>query len=72
MAGRISAPASASSSMLRRWIRLNGVSRGTITRRRRSLSATSAARSMRFEETPPAIRPTVPIEHGTMAMPSNS
>jgi len=47
-----------------------GVSRGTRIRRRRSFRQTSAARSIRFDEAPQAIRPSVPPEQGTIAMPS--
>src|SRR5438874_4072363 len=49
--------------------RLIGVSRGTMTRRRRSFSITSAARSIRLRESPCATAAMVFIEHGTIAMP---
>ena len=42
----------------------SGVSRGTSTRRRPSLSWTEAARWIRFASPPPAIVPTVAIEQG--------
>src|SRR5262245_60567896 len=71
MAGKMSAPAWRSVSMLRRWISESGVSRGTTTRRRRSLSVTSAARSIKLDEIPFAMRPSVPVEHGTIAMPAH-
>ena len=48
----------------RRWIDESGVSRGTSTSLRRSLSATEAARWMRFVIAPEASVPTVDIEHG--------
>ena len=47
-----------------------GVSRTTNTSRRRSLSITSAARSIRLCAVPAATRPTVPTVDGTTAMPS--
>ena len=52
-----------------RWISLSGVSRGTRTTRRRSLSATSAARSTSERDAPAAIAESVPIEHGQMTIP---
>ncbi len=53
-----------SSSRLRRWISESGVSRGTRTSERPSLSATSAARSTRFELKPAATRASVPMLQG--------
>ena len=50
--------------MFSRWIRLSGVSRGTSTSRRRSLSITSAQRWIRLPPTPWAIAARVDIEHG--------
>jgi len=58
------APACLSSSMFRRWIWESGVSRGQTIRRRSSLSATEAARWIRFDIAPEAIVPSVPIEQG--------
>ena len=48
-----------------RWTTLSGVSRGTTTSVRRSLSMTSAARVRSVSEMPWAMRAAVPIEHGT-------
>src|SRR5215212_4284616 len=50
--------------MFSRWIVDSGVSRGQRTSLRSSLSATDAARWIRFCIAPEAIVPTVPIEHG--------
>jgi hypothetical protein len=50
--------------MLSRWIVDSGVSRGITTSFRPSLSATLAARWIRFDIVPDAIAPSVPIEHG--------
>src|SRR4051812_3633733 len=50
--------------MLRRWARLNGVSRTISTRRRRSLSMTSAARVSRLSPKPCAIAASDFIVHG--------
>lgn len=58
------APAWARVVRLRKCMRLSGFSRGTITRVRRSLSITSAAREMRSVVAPLATRPTVPIVQG--------
>ena len=44
----------------------SGVSRGTSTSRRPSFSCTPAARWIRLASAPPAIVPTVAIEHGQM------
>src|SRR5206468_939706 len=49
-----------------RWIADRGVSRGQTTSFRSSLSATDAARWMRFCIAPEAIVPSVPIEQGQM------
>lgn len=57
--------------MFSMWIRLRGVSRATATSRRRSLSATEAARSSSVSESPAATAPRVCIEQGTITMPSN-
>ena len=59
------APASVTETRLRRWTSESGVSRGTSTSLRRSLSVTSAARSTSERLVPPAMAATVPIEHGT-------
>lgn len=64
------APARVTRSMFSIMISEYGVSRGTRIRRRRSLRQTSAARSMRFDDAPHAMRPRVPPEQGTIAMPS--
>ena len=50
--------------MFSRWIVESGVSRGTSMSLRPSLSATEAARWMRFVIVPAATVPTVAIEHG--------
>ena len=50
--------------MFSRWIAESGVSRGQSTSLRSSLSATDAARWIRFCERPAAIAPSVPDEHG--------
>ena len=63
------APASARVVRLRRWIRLQGSSRGAITRGRPSLRCTSAARSSRSVATPAAMRPTLPMLAGRITMP---
>ena len=63
-AGRMIAPASVSAVMLRRWISEYGLSRTTMMRGLRSLSITSAARSMSERDMPDATRATVPIEAG--------
>ena len=60
------APASASSSSRRRWICVSGVSRGTTTRGRLSLSATSPTRWMSVRVVPRAMCAAVAIEHGQM------
>ncbi len=51
-------------------IRLSGISRWQITRGRRSLSVTIAARVSRFEPAPVAIAPRLVEEQGTTAIPS--
>src|SRR5690349_8871100 len=56
--------------MLRKCARLSGVSRATSTRRRRSLSITSAARVSRLSAKPFATPASVFIEHGAITMPS--
>ena len=63
-------PISVTAVMLRRCARLNGVSRTIITRRRRSLSVTSAARVMRLSDRPWATAASVRIEQGTITMPA--
>jgi hypothetical protein len=63
-------PISVTVTMLRKCTRVNGVSRASKTSRRRSLSATSAARETRLSVTPVAIAASVRIEHGAMIMPS--
>ena len=60
----MSAPAWRSVSIACRWIDESGVSRGTSTSRRSSLSATPAARWIRFACPDEAIVPIVAIEHG--------
>jgi hypothetical protein len=60
----MTAPASFSVASPRRCIEDSGVSRGTSTSLRRSLSATDAARWIRFCIAPDASVPTVAIEHG--------
>ena len=52
------------------WIWFNGASRGTITNGRCSLSETSAARSIRFDDVPAAIPASVFIVQGMTTMPS--
>ena len=52
LAGRMTAPARASRSMFSRWMADSGVSRGTSTSLRASLSMTSAARSIRLSASP--------------------
>ena len=54
--------------MFSRWITESGVSRGTSTSVRRSLSITSAARVSSVSEMPCAMRAQVPIEQGTIAI----
>ena len=56
--------------MLRRWIALSGVSRGTSTSGRRSLSITSAARSIKLSARPAASAPAVPMLQGQIAIAS--
>src|SRR2546425_3893663 len=56
--------------MLRRCTRENGVSRGTRTSLRRSLSVTSAARSISDRLVPWAIAARVPIEQGHTTIPN--
>src|SRR5438270_11096348 len=56
--------------MLRRCTSESGVSRGTSTSLRRSLSVTSAARSISDRLVPWAIAAKVPIEHGHTTIPS--
>ncbi len=50
--------------MFSRWIAESGVSRGISTSLRSSLSATLAARWIKFDIAPEATVPSVPIEHG--------
>ena len=61
------APAWRSFSIPSRWIAESGVSRGMRTSFRSSLSATLAARWIRFVIVPDAIAPSVPIEQGQTA-----
>jgi hypothetical protein len=63
-------PASSARRMFSTWMRLSGVSRGTRTSGRPSLSVTSAARSIRFEARPVTMPERVPIEQGATTMPS--
>ena len=70
MAGTTIAPASAQSTRFFSCGRLSGVSRGTMTSGRRSLSMTSAARSIRLRDRPCAMPASVFIEHGTMTIAS--
>ena len=56
--------------MLRRWMRLKGVSRTQRMSGRRSLRQTSAARSIRLEAIPLAIPASVPMVQGRTIMPS--
>ena len=55
--------------MLRRWLSVSGVSRASSTKRRRSLSTTSAARAMSEVVVPQAISASVFIEQGATTMP---
>ena len=64
-------PISVTAVMLRRCARLNGVSRTISTRRRRSLSTTSAARAIRLSDRPWATAASVFIEQGAITMPSD-
>src|SRR5690349_20126960 len=64
------APASATSVRFRRCTSDSGDSRGTSTSLRRSLSTTSAARSIRLRLVPCAIAATVPMEQGQMTIPA--
>ena len=63
------APISAAWTIKRRCPRCIGVSRGTSTRRRRSFSATVAARISRFSSLDSATPDSVRIEHGSTTMP---
>ena len=69
MAGSTVAPASAQRTRFRSCGRLMGVSRGTTTSGRFSLSMTSAARSTRLRDSPWAMPASVFIEHGTTTIP---
>ncbi|MNL87633.1 hypothetical protein D3C87_2168730 [compost metagenome] len=51
--------------MFSRWMLENGASRGTRINCRRSLSTTSAARSIRLLQAPVAIADRVPVLQGT-------
>ncbi len=62
-------PASVTESIFFRWIRLRGFSRGIRTNLRRSLSITSDALVIKFEEFPLAILERVFIEQGVTSMP---
>jgi hypothetical protein len=57
-------PISVTAVMLRRWARLNGVSRTISSRRRRSFSVTSAARVSRLSDRPCAMAASDFIEQG--------
>src|ERR1043166_5152108 len=70
MGGMMMPPISVTATMLRRCARLSGVSRGTSTRRRRSLSTTSAARETRSSACACATAASVFIEQGAITMPS--
>ena len=63
-------PISVTATMLRRCARLSGVSRGTSTRRRRSLRTTSAALETRSSACACATAASVFIEQGAITMPS--
>ena len=64
------APISVTLTMLRRCARFSGVSRTISTRRRRSLSITSAARVIRLSASPCATAASVRIEQGAITMPA--
>jgi hypothetical protein len=66
----IVAPASATAVRFRRCTTDSGLSLGTRMSGRRSLSVTSAARSMSDRLVPCAIAAAVPMEHGQMTMPA--
>ena len=70
MKGMMTAPASLAQSMLRRWMRLRGLSRGTRIRGRRSLRVTSAARCSRLVPAPVAMLARLLMEQGQTTMPS--
>jgi hypothetical protein len=70
MGGQMMAPISVAVTISRRWPRCSGVSRGTITRRRRSLSVTSAARTRRLSLSEWAMPASVFMEQGMATMPS--
>src|SRR5207237_583679 len=70
MGGMMMPPISVTATMLRRCARLSGVSRGTSTRRRRSLRTTSAARDTRSSACACATAASVFIEQGAITMPS--
>ena len=63
-------PISVTAVMLRRCARFSGASRASSTRRRRSLSVTSAARVTRLSDRPCATPASVRIEHGATTMPA--
>jgi len=65
------APARVSRVMFSRWMSDSGVSRGTRMSGRRSLSATSAARSTRLRDVPAAMEAMVPMEHGQTTIPAD-
>ncbi|MNW04513.1 hypothetical protein D3C71_2006130 [compost metagenome] len=69
MAGIIRTPSRDSFSIFSKWMACSGVSRGTSTSGRPSLSITSAARVMRLSDEPFATAESVPMEHGMMIMP---
>ncbi|MNC94512.1 hypothetical protein D3C83_113850 [compost metagenome] len=63
-------PISVTATMLRKCARLSGVSRTSSTRRRRSFSATSAARDTRSSACACAAADSVFIEQGAITIPS--
>ena len=69
--GQTMAPISVTASMFLRWVSVSGVSLAISTRRRRSLSITSAAREISVEPMPLAISASVFIEQGAITMPSD-
>jgi len=70
MGGTISAPISASATMVLKCPRCSGVSRTIKIKGRRSLSDTSAARMSRLELIPLAMADMVWIEQGAITIPS--
>src|SRR4030042_2224689 len=66
----MTAPVFFKRSIFLRWIKWRGVSRGTIISFLKSLTMTSAALKIRFEEKPEARAASVFIEQGTITMAS--